>query len=102
MDKKNKWFKPKQESGWHKDLSEKTRWNIIYRNTSDDFKGKYERNLLAEQQLNALANVTKDKETKRKAESDAEYFKRRREAIKRKNKKKLYTRKSMKHNGQYD
>ena len=98
MSKKQKWFRPKQESGWHKDLSEKTRRNIIYRNTADDFAGKYERNLLAEQQLNALANVTKDKETKQKALKDAEFFKRRRESMKRKSKKKLYARKSMKHN----
>lgn len=94
MSSKSKWYHPKRESGWSKNLSEKQRRNIVYRNTADKNKSAYERNLLAESQLLALANVNKgkkgDKDTRDKALKDAEFFKRRREKLKREGKRKYF------------
>lgn len=78
---KEKWFHPKRESGWEKGMSERARRRIVYENTKDEATGRYARLLLAEEQMNGLAHVQKDPETKRKALSDASYFKRQRERI---------------------
>jgi len=71
---KEKWFHPKRHTGWEKDLSQKTRRNIVYRNTKNEAEGKNGRLLLAERQMNALANVTTDAETKNKALSECPIF----------------------------
>lgn len=78
---KTKWFHPKRESGWSKDLSAKSRRSLVYRNT-DKQLNPYERNLRAERQMLALANVSQDKLTTNLAYLDASYFKKRRLALK--------------------
>lgn len=63
-----KWYRPSAvDTGWHKDQPEKTRRGLIL----IAYKGD---SLAAGRALQALANVTRDKETKEKAASDAKYF----------------------------
>jgi len=73
MTKKDKWFHPKRESGWKKSMNPNTRRSMLYRAT-DRKLSQYERNIQAGRMIKSLANVTKDKETKKKAEGDANYF----------------------------
>ncbi len=62
-----KWYKPKVHSGWRKeDAMDKRRRNAL--------KAHKGNKLATARSLNALANVTKDEETKRKAMFDARHF----------------------------
>jgi len=61
------WFEPGKSLGWSKDDSQTTR----RRNALKSRRGNY---LKAARALQALANVTTDRETKQKAHSDAVYF----------------------------
>jgi len=65
--KKKKWFKPETSSGWSKGLSAGERRELVL----ESHDGNY---LSAARSKQALANVTKDNETKRKAQQDADYF----------------------------
>ena len=68
-----KWFKPKEHTGWHKSQSASTRRRLLLR-AADKRKALRKRYLEAGRKALALANVTKDKATKKKAHSDAQYF----------------------------
>lgn len=62
-----KWFEPGKHTGWSKDDGQATRRRAVLKSR----QGNY---LRAARALQALANVTQDKETQRKAHSDALYF----------------------------
>jgi hypothetical protein len=63
----SKWFEAGKKLNWSKDLSQTVR----RRNALNSRKGNY---LATARALQALANVTQDAETKRKAAGDAKYF----------------------------
>ena len=65
--KKEKWFEAGRPLGWRKQDSQTKRRAIALRNRDGDY-------LKAGRALQALANVTADKETARKANSDASYM----------------------------
>ncbi len=67
MKMKKKWFKPTTHSGWEKDMSMEERRRKVRRAHGGDL-------LASGRSMQALSNVTKDKETKSKSRSDAEYF----------------------------
>ena len=67
MPKKKKWFKAGKPLNWKSSDSQKTRRESALKSRS----GKL---LPAARALQALANVTKDKDTARKARADAIYF----------------------------
>ena len=89
---KQKWFHPKRETGWREDSSTRARRRTVYEHTKSGAEGRYARLLLAERQMFALAHVNEgpkgDPGTRMKAEADGEYFKRQREKMKRKAKRK--------------
>jgi hypothetical protein len=62
-----RWFRAGRPLGWRKDMPIKKRRQIALKHR----RGNY---LATARALLALANVTKDKETKRKARADAKYF----------------------------
>jgi len=70
---KNKWFHPKKHTGWRKTQKASTR-RFRLLDSTDKRKSMHNRYLEAGRKAQALANVTEDSETKRKAKSDAEYF----------------------------
>jgi len=63
----NKWFKPRKSSGWKKIYPADKRRKIELKAKNGDY-------LKAARAKMSLANVTQDKETKRKARADALYF----------------------------
>jgi len=70
---KDIWFKPKEHTGWSKNQSPETRRRHLL-SATDKRKNLRKRYLEAGRKALALANVTKDKVTRKKARSDAEYF----------------------------
>jgi len=68
-----KWFKPKDYTGWKKTQKPSTRRAKLL-SATDKRKKLRKRYLEAGRKALALANVTKDRETRRKAHADAEYF----------------------------
>ena len=54
-------------------MNPKTRRAMLYRATDRNLS-QYERTIQAGHMIRALTNVTEDKETKKKAEGDANYF----------------------------
>ena len=62
-----KWFEPGKEMGWKKDAPQEARRRVALRSRKGDA-------LATGRGLMALSNVTRDKETARKAKSDATYF----------------------------
>ena len=64
---KEKWFEAGKSLGWQKSDSVEKRRRIALRHRHGD-------KLATARALQALANVTKDKETKKKARADALYF----------------------------
>ena len=68
---KKKWFNPKGNlAGWKKTQKASTRRRHAIASTPKNLSLR-ERRLKAARKLQALANVTKDPETKRKAKADA-------------------------------
>lgn len=67
MKKQERWFTGGEALGWRKDDSQTKRRRIALRNRHGD-------HLKTARALQALANVTQDRETKRKARADARYF----------------------------
>lgn len=67
MASKKRWFKSGKPLGWNKNDAMDKRRRIALRNRDGD-------ELATARALQALANVTKDPETKRKAQADAKYF----------------------------
>lgn len=65
--KTEEWFEPGPKLGWSKDDSKDKRRRVALRHR----KGNH---LKTARALQALANVTQDSETKRKARADARYF----------------------------
>ena len=68
-----KWYKPRTRTGWRKRHAPSTRRRSLMK-TTDKRKSRHGRNLQAAKRANALANVTKDRETERKARADATHF----------------------------
>jgi len=64
---KRKWFRASTKTGWRKDMSMAERRRLVLRSHGGS-------SLSAAQGMQALANVTQDPETKRKAKADAQYF----------------------------
>jgi hypothetical protein len=62
-----KWFDPQVETGWSKDMAMKLRRRKVLQSHDGD-------ELAAAQSMQALANVTQDRETRIKAKQDAEHF----------------------------
>jgi len=71
--RKVKWFKPKKHTGWRKTQSSTTRRRKLLDSTSKrmTLRNRYRQ---AGRRANALANVSTDPDTKRKARTDANYF----------------------------
>lgn len=67
MKKKAKWFEPGKELNWRKELVPASRRRLALESRGGD-------PLKTGRALQALSNVTKDKETKMKAGADARYF----------------------------
>jgi hypothetical protein len=65
--KNEKWFEPKADTGWDKDLPMETRRTLMLKAHGGD-------PLASARALLALANVTEDKETREDARKDADYF----------------------------
>jgi len=66
--KVKKWFKPSpRKLNWSKEDTQARR-------RSNALKARYNNPLKAGRALQALSNVTRDAETKRKARADAQYF----------------------------
>ena len=66
-----KWFKPKRESGFSKDKTIEANLRTMHANTPKNMK-RESRWRRVGRQAQALANVTQDKETQKKAEAVAE------------------------------
>lgn len=66
-----KWFKPKRHSGFRKEYSIQKNLRVMYRRTPKNWTPK-RRWLRVGRQAQALANVTQDRETERKARRVAE------------------------------
>lgn len=66
----------RKKTGWRKTQDATTRRKKLYAST-DKRKNRHERYLQAARRAQALANITKDPETKKKARLDAQYFYRR-------------------------
>lgn len=71
--KKKYWFAPKTHTGWDKDNKAVTRRRKLL-DATDKRKTIHDRYVEAARMIQALANVTKDKETAKKARADAVYF----------------------------
>lgn len=71
--RKKYWFNPKSHSEWKKSQTATTRRRKLLAST-DKRKSIHDRYVSAARKIQALANVTKDLSTKRKAKSDAMYF----------------------------
>ena len=73
--KKENWFKPdeRKHTGWKKHQKPTTRRRRLLAST-DKRKTMHNRYLEAGRRIQALANVTEDKQTEKKAKSDASYF----------------------------
>jgi len=67
LKKKEKWFEAGEPLGWRKSDSKEKRRRIALKNRGGDL-------LATARALTALANVTQDKETVKKARQDAKYF----------------------------
>jgi hypothetical protein len=64
---KERWFQPGKKLGWSKDDNQDKRRRTALRNRHGNL-------LKTARALQALSNVTKDKETKTKSHSDAQFF----------------------------
>jgi hypothetical protein len=69
----NYWFAPKKHSGWSKKDPAKKRRLSLMRST-DKRKTRHDRYLEAGRRALALANVTRDPQTKTLSRRDADYF----------------------------
>jgi hypothetical protein len=65
--KRKRWFVPGKKSGWKKSSPSKTRRQSVLKAYKGDL-------LKAAREVQALANVTTDPETRQKALRDAKYF----------------------------
>ena len=68
-----KWFEPQKHRGWRKEMSAKKRRAVLLSST-DKRRSLHDRYVEAGRAIQALANVTTDRETRKKAKADAEYF----------------------------
>lgn len=74
--KSERWFKPKRGLGWEKDMPQEKRIRVAIASRPSNWSQK-KRVLSASRALQALANITTDKETERLAEKDALVLRRR-------------------------
>jgi len=65
--KKDQWYEPGVETGWEKDMYKGERRFLVLKAHKGDV-------LASARSMQALSNVTTDRETKRKARADALYF----------------------------
>lgn len=61
------WFEPSKETGWKKDMAANKRRRLVLKSHKGDL-------LASARAMQALANVTTDRETEDKAKTDANYF----------------------------
>jgi hypothetical protein len=64
---KEKWFHPKVDTGWDKDMLPETRRELMLKAHGGDV-------LASAKAMQALANVTRDNKTRYEAQQDARYF----------------------------
>lgn len=69
----DEWFNPQDHTGWKKDNSPEYRRQKVLEST-DKRKSMHNRYLEAGRKMQALANVTQDKETEKTAKNDADHF----------------------------
>lgn len=74
--KAKRWYKPTRKLGWDKDMPQEKRLRVAVTSRPKDWSLS-KRNLSAFRALNALANVTTDKETEQRARKDAAVLRRR-------------------------
>lgn len=65
--KKDRWYEPGVETGWEKDMPQGERRGLVLKAHKGDI-------LASARSMQALANVTTDRETKREARVDALHF----------------------------
>jgi len=65
-----KWYSPKRKSGFHKSKSASDNVRVMMRNAPKNYSAERKLRLVG-RQAQALANVTKDKMTEKKARSTA-------------------------------
>ena len=70
---RERWFKPRHHTGWRESQSPSTR-RAQTMSTTDHRLNLHDRRVQAGRRLQALANVTTDRSTERKARADANYF----------------------------
>jgi len=68
-----KWFSPGKHTGWKKSLPASTRRHRLLASTDKRMKMR-KRYVQAGRRALALANVTQDTETEKRARADANYF----------------------------
>lgn len=73
MPEKEKWFKPRRSSGWHKEQKATTRRRKLLAATDRrlSIRNRY---LQAARMIGSLANVTQDSKTAETAKQDADFF----------------------------
>jgi len=74
--KAQRWFKPTRRLGWDKDMPQEKRLRVAIASRPGSWD-MHRKNLSAFRALNALANVTTDRETETKARQDARVLRRR-------------------------
>jgi len=73
MRKKKLWFNPKTPTGWKKTQKQTTRRSKLLAST-DKRMSMHDRYVQAARKIQALCNVTEDKQTSTVARTDALYF----------------------------
>jgi len=68
-----RWFHPRKHTGWKKEQSAETRRKHLWAYTDKRYT-LHKRYVQAARKILALANVTQDPETRKKARADADYF----------------------------
>jgi hypothetical protein len=68
-----RWFRPRHHTGWRGDNAPSTRRAQLMR-TTDHRMNLHDRRVQAARRAGALANVTRDRSTERKARTDSNYF----------------------------
>jgi len=65
--KRERWFEPQVETGWEKSQNQSVRRGKVLKAHNGDY-------LASGRAMQALANITTDRETRKKARADAVYF----------------------------
>lgn len=74
--KSQRWYKPKRELGWEKDMPQEQRIRVAISSRPKNWSDN-KRILSSARALQALSNVSTDRETAKKAKADSEVLRRR-------------------------